>query len=433
MKHIYINILLFCIFIFNASAENEISISVTPSHSDWIYNVGVNAIFDVKVKVNNDDLSVQSISYEVGYEKMPPLINGNLNPNDRAFSINGGTMNIPGFLRCTVTVNAGEKSYKAIATAAFNPEKIQPTIKEPSDFDSFWNNVIEESNKIPLDLKLTPILMKSNDSVNYYQVDYHNNEYKSRSYGVLTVPVKPGKYPAVLRFPGAGVHPTGGNTLIAGKNVITLDLYIHPFSVLNDVSFYDTLKNSPYIDYKFIGSSNKDSYYYKKVIAGCVRAVDVIYSLPEFDGKNLAAWGSSQGGALSIITTSLDKRIKMLVVLCPAMCDYTGYLFDRAGGWPHFFSSENIDIYNNEKVLETLPYFDVVNFAKRISVPGFYSWGFNDETTPPTSFYSAYNQIKASKKIFIIPEGVHKIYPEQVSKTNQWIFDSFNYDKKNAR
>lgn len=58
----------------------------------------------------------------------------------------------------------------------------------------------------------------------------------------------------------------------------------------------------------------------------------VIFSLPQFDGKNLASWGSSQGGALSIITTSLDKRINMLVALCPAMCDFTGYLHGRAGG-----------------------------------------------------------------------------------------------------
>ena len=115
----------------------------------------------------------------------------------------------------------------------------------------------------------------------------------------------------------------------------------------------------------------------------------------------------------------------MLVVLCPAMCDYTGYLYDRAGGWPHFFNEENIEKYNNEDVLETLPYYDVVNFARNITVPGFYSWGFNDETTPPTSFYSAYNVIDAPKKVLIIPEGKHRIYPTQSIKSNEWILGSF--------
>ena len=74
-------------------------------------------------------------------------------------------------------------------------------------------------------------------------------------------------------------------------------------------------------------------------------------------------------------------------------------------------------MYQNSKVINTLFYYDVVNFARKITVPGFYSWGFNDETTPPTSFYSAFNVIKVPKRVHIIPEGKHKIYPEQVDKT----------------
>jgi cephalosporin-C deacetylase-like acetyl esterase len=58
-------------------------------------------------------------------------------------------------------------------------------------------------------------------------------------------------------------------------------------------------------------------------------------------------------------------------------------LHERAGGWPHFFGEGNMDKYNHKDVLETLPYYDVVNFARNISVPGFYSWGSYDETTPP--------------------------------------------------
>jgi len=72
-----------------------------------------------------------------------------------------------------------------------------------------------------------------------------------------------------------------------------------------------------------------------------------------------------------------------------------------------------------------LSYYDVVNFARQITVPGFYSWGYNDETTPPTSIYSAFNVINAPKNKFIIPEGKHKIYPEQVNKTYTWILESF--------
>lgn len=416
---------LFVVFICNCDLlhSKTFNVQVIPDHQDWTYKIGEFAKF--KVSIVSEKTEEYSISYEVGHEKMPPIVSRSFNTSNPNFIIEGGTMNVPGFLRCTVTITNKDETYTEIATAAFEPEKIKPTVKHPKDFRKFWETTISDARKIPLDPQLTLLKEKCTDSYNVYQVSYQNYEYKNRSYGILTIPKKSGRYPAVIRFPGAGVHPLGGNTNMAGKGVITLDLYIHPFPMVWERNFYDNLRNSPYIDYKFWGVANRESYYYKRVITGCVKAVDVIYSLSEFDGENLAAWGSSQGGALSIITTSLDKRIKKLVALCPAMCDYTGYLNNRAGGWPHFFYGENKQKYNNKDILKTLPYYDVVNFARMLTVPGFYSWGFNDETTPPTSFYSAYNVIKAPKQVFVIPEGVHKIYPEQVTKTNNWILESF--------
>lgn len=422
-------IIITCLFVshFIVCHGEDLKITVAPDHENWTYNTGENVVFKISISGNVPDLF--SVSYEIGPEKMPAWKRGSFRTSDREFIINGGTMKTPGFLRCSVTISYGDIRQEEYATAAFQPEEILPTIGYPDDFLSFWEKTISKARIIPLETQLTLIEDKCTDTYNVYQVSYLNNEYKNRSYGILTIPTKDGKYPAIIRFPGAGVHPLGGNLTIADENVITLDLYIHPFPMLWERKFYDNLKDSPYIDYKFWGSDNRDTYYFRRVIVGCVKAVDLIFSLPQFDGENLASWGSSQGGALSIITTSLDKRIKKLVALCPAMCDFTGYLHGRASGWPHFFDQENIEKYNTKEVLNTLPYYDVVNFARNITVPGFYSWGFNDETTPPTSFYSAYNVIKAPKQVFIIPEGQHRIYPQQREKTNQWILEKYQREK----
>jgi hypothetical protein len=45
----------------------------------------------------------------------------------------------------------------------------------------------------------------------------------------------------------------------------------------------------------------------------------------------------SQGGALSIVTAALDSRVRGLAAYYPALSDVTGYLHNRAGGWPHMF------------------------------------------------------------------------------------------------
>ncbi|MEJ1971044.1 MAG: acetylxylan esterase [Lacunisphaera sp.] len=70
--------------------------------------------------------------------------------------------------------------------------------------------------------------------------------------------------------------------------------------------------------------------------------------------------------------------------------------------------------------MATLTYYDTVNFAKRLKVPGFYIWGYNDETCPPTSTYSAYNVITAPKTLAVEPEQFHTYPPEQGEAVNNW-------------
>ena len=55
------------------------------------------------------------------------------------FTVDGGTMRTPGFLRCTVTAKINGKEYTKSATAGFDPLTIQPTVQDPADFTEFWN------------------------------------------------------------------------------------------------------------------------------------------------------------------------------------------------------------------------------------------------------------------------------------------------------
>lgn len=146
-------------------------------------------------------------------------------------------------------------------------------------------------------------------------------------------------------------------------------------------------------------------------------------SLPQYDGQHLGVAGGSQGGALSIVTAALDTRVKFLAAHYPALSDLTGYLKGRAGGWPHFFAKNNLAYNNTKEKLKTVQYYDVVNFARLLKVPGIYSWGFNDEVCPPTSMYSAYNVINAPKTLFLALETGHWTFPEQNEKTNNWMVE----------
>ena len=102
----------------------------------------------------------------------------------------------------------------------------------------------------------------------------------------------------------------------------------------------------------------------------------------------------------------------------------TGYVHARAGGWPHMFrATEGPALHRDEAKYVTTRYYDVVNFARRVTVPGLYSWGFNDETCPPTSMYAAYNVITAPKRLMLAYDKGHQSTQEQVDDVNGWLGD----------
>jgi cephalosporin-C deacetylase-like acetyl esterase len=98
----------------------------------------------------------------------------------------------------------------------------------------------------------------------------------------------------------------------------------------------------------------------------------------------------------------------------------TGYVKGRAGGWPHIFREEQ-DGHRTPAKVRTAAYYDVVNFARRVKAPGFYSWGWNDEVCPPTSTYAAYNVVTAPKELLLAVETGHFTVPEQTEKMDRWI------------
>jgi cephalosporin-C deacetylase len=92
------------------------------------------------------------------------------------------------------------------------------------------------------------------------------------------------------------------------------------------------------------------------------------------------------------------------------------------GGWLHMFRAVDGPLsHRSADKIETSRYYDVVNFARRIKVPGLYTWGFNDETCPPTSMYSAYNVIPGRKKLLLALETGHNNIPEQVAQVDTWL------------
>ncbi|GAA4729247.1 acetylxylan esterase [Flavisolibacter ginsenosidimutans] len=401
----------------------DTSVSVKLDHPEWKYNVGEKAFFSIAVQCDGKEMANTVVHVEIGPEKMQPFVSKDTLLKNGRLIINGGTLAQPGFLRCTVTAKIDGKLYKGMATAAFSPESIVATAQLPTDFAAFWKNTIEQARKISFNTRMTLLPDRSTSVLNVYEVSIQSYRSGSRLYGILCVPKKDGHYPVVLKVPGAGVRAYRGDTALAEKGVITFEIGIHGIPVTLPNEVYYNLAFGPLYEYYFANINNRDQYYYKRVYAGCVRAVDFLLSLPQADSSRVAVYGGSQGGALAIVTAALHEKVRYVAALYPALSDLTGYLHGRAGGWPHVFSPSLHAAYENPDAIKTAGYYDVVNFARLLNVPGWYSWGYNDETCPPTTAYAVYNNIHAPKQLLVTKETGHWMSPLQAEEVSRWLLN----------
>ena len=413
------------------SADTTVALAVTLDRADWRYRAGDSARFHVTLLRHGRPMTDGQVVVQLGPERMPPTRVDTVAPGRGGWRV-AGTMREPGLLRLTATATIDGVRHTALATAAFDPERIAAsTPPPPADFAEFWDRAIAEARRVPLEPRMTRLAERSTPDVDVYHVSFQNHRAGSRIYGMLSVPTRPGKYPAMLVVPGAGVRPYFPSVATARRGVIHLAIGIHGIPVDRDSLLYNELRASALADYRFAGMEDRDAYYYKRVYLGVVRAGDFLHALPQFDGERYVVQGGSQGGGLAIVAASLDPRVDAIGVSYPALADQWGYFVGRAGGWPHTFQdTTRVKALAEKKA--TVLYYDAVNHARRVRVPGIYAWGYNDTVVPPTASWAAYNTITAPKESVIVPETAHFRVPEQTRRMDAWLLARLGVDRPAA-
>lgn len=394
-----------------------------PNHADWLYKVGEQAKVEVGLYIYGIPQDVE-VDYEIGPDMMPATSKGKVQLKNGRAVINMGTMRRPGFLDLRLSAVKGDRQHQHHVKVGFSPEKLRPYTKNPTDFNAFWKANIDkarqEAKSEKMVVKREKVDKYSTDELDCYLLKLMTDRSHS-VYGYLTMPKQrtDRKCPVVLCPPGAGIKTIKEpmrNTYYAKNGFIRLEMEIHGLNPeMTDEQFKEISatfdRENGYLQN---GLDDRDNYYMKHVYVACVRALDYLTSLPEWDGTNVFVQGGSQGGALSLITAGLDPRVTGCVANHPALADMAGYLDQRAGGYPHLNRLNNM--LTPQKV-STLAYYDVVNFARRIACPVFLTWGYNDNVCPPTTSYIVWNLITAPKESLITPVNEH------------WTSEATNHDQ----
>ena len=299
---------------------------------------------------------------------------------------------------------------------AIAPESLKPTPTRPADFDTYWSNALTELATIEPDYKLTLLPDLSTRKVEVFEVEMRSlNNVRVRGY--YAKPKEKTNIPAVLHVQGYSsiMLPFG---LDENMSAFYLNIRGHGNS-REDV-------NPGFPGYLLSGLNDKNEYIYRGAYMDCIRAMDFLCSRAEVDTTRLAVEGGSQGGALSIATAALDKRVKFCLPDVPFLSNFRLY-FDIAS-WPSgefkallFKTGKKwTDIYN------VLDYIDVTNHAPSVTCPVMMGVGLFDDICPAAINFSAYNNLSSHDKSYhLYPTSGHSLPETHYAVKMKWLYERF--------
>jgi cephalosporin-C deacetylase-like acetyl esterase len=374
----------------------SLTLKAATDRPDALYKAGETVTFTLEVTQDGKPLTSGKITGILSKDGVQPQPPQTLNVQDGKATIIG-KLDEPGFL--LLRASSGKAS--AMAAAGYDPLQLKPSMPVPDDFDAFWAAQKAELAKVPMKSTLTPVASAAK-SVEAFdvQVDCLGNPVS----GYLGRPknAKPKSLPAILHVHGAGVRSANvGSTFWAANEggMLSLDINAHGIPNGKPAEFYKALSEGELKGYPQFGNKDREQCYFKGMFLRLIRAIDFLAAQPEWDGKTLIVYGSSQGGFQAFAAAGLDERVTFICAGVPAGCDHTGSQANRVNGWPKIVPND-AEGKPDAAALQASRYFDCVNFATRAKCRGAaVTVGFIDTTCPPTSVYAAYNALTMTKSI----------------------------------
>jgi cephalosporin-C deacetylase len=289
----------------------------------------------------------------------------------------------------------------------------RPTVAEPADFDAFWKETIEEARSFDLDLRLQPVRTP------YRSVDIQDASFcgfgGDRIKAWLVSPRQDHRpQPAVVEFIGySGGRDVPGASLYwasAGYTNLIVDTRGQGSAWGGGGDTPDPHGSGPHAPgFLTKGLEDPRSYYYRRVFADAVRAVEAVRTLPNVDATKIAVQGISQGGGITLAAGGLADDLVAVMPDLPFLCHFQRAV-DICDQEPYMEITRYLSVHRGAEAttFTTLSYFDGVNFAKRATAPALFSVALMDQVCPPSTVYAAYHAYGGPKEIVTYPFNDHE-------------------------
>ena len=289
-----------------------------------------------------------------------------------------------------------------------------PELKVPGDMADFWKNAQAELQKVPVEPQQKMLLKKSLGWESMQDISFQSFG-GARVTGVLTIPRKRGKVPAVISFHDYHADlETGREFTDSGLAHLAIRLRGH-----EDLTVTRTPDGEvgppPFFQQKGIAAAEK-SYPYACYL-DALRAVDFLRLQRGIDHSRIGLVGRGFGAALAVFAAIHRKNVQALsleqmgfTVLAEWMkvaeADYAEELRNLTGK----------NARNRIKARKNLDYFDVLNYSEDIRQPLMAFIGLNDMVNPAPPAFGFFNRVTSDKSMELFPEESDQPPPAEIRK-----------------
>ena len=277
-------------------------------------------------------------------------------------------------------------------TPAYRVPEHRVTVKRPADFDAFWQDLLDQAARIPLNATVEFVPLRSTPEVDVYLVHYDSLD-GVRIAGWYCLPHgRAGKLPAIVYMPG-----------YIGEPDIPLAPVTQGYATFGTIT-RGKLRSNRQFNPGFpglltYGIVDRNTYSYRGLYIDATRVIDFLLSRDEIDPTRIGVTGGSQGGGLTISTAALRPEVRVAVAGAPFLCG-----FMDAAALAHSYPYQEIADYlrvhpeHRAAVEDTLAYFDGINFAPRVSCPITVYFGLQDHICPAETVYALCDALGSEDK-----------------------------------
>lgn len=401
--------------------SNPLSIEESLNIDDHIFKESESLPIRLKVFNNGNILNQGTLTCKLFSDLKEFVSESNksctINPNDSIcieFIFKGIK---PGFYQVINIFEGSASNVCKTFNIGVEPEKVVAQADTQADFSLFWQKTKLELSKINPQFNIQKIDSFCTPEKDCFLVEMHSLD-NIVVRGWYQTPKSPGKYPAILNFPGFSASQ------LPSKNTKNDSLITFKLNIRGHGNSKDSINPGfyKYPSYLLYNIEDKNSYIYRGAYMDCIRAIDFLYTRPEVDTTKVMVDGGSQGGALSFATAALDnKRISAVLTSVPFLSDFPNYF--KIANWPANEFSEWLSNHPQntwDEIFKTLSYFDIKNLAFFINAPLIMGSGLMDDICPPRINFAAYNNVKAKKEYIVYPYHGHNMSRQHYAYKILW-------------